>query len=256
VPCPREMAGVTSVAILASTACRRVIKFATASPQLARYQAFLVPHAYVCQAQRMVGTISTFPNWPKKYYIVRSAAGKLALFTDGGVLRPWSSLCSAIKSTAFDGMTVFGHGERMRYGLLLITLLCCCPALAREHGGGMHMHSIGPERMARVDPQVRVFRMTPLRRDLAPVHQAHVNIQDERRDILTAFPIRSTEVNDPQARIARTTPLRRDFAPVHQAHVNIQDERLDILTGFPVRSTEVNDPNVILTGTPSMEPRR
>jgi hypothetical protein len=108
-------------------------------------------------------------------------------------------------------MTVFGHGERMRYGLVLITLLCCSPALAREHGGGMAMHSIGPERMARVDPHARIIRMTPLRRDLAPVHQEHVNVQDERRDILT---------------------------------------------GLPVRSTEVNDPNMILTGTPSMEPGR
>jgi hypothetical protein len=99
----------------------------------------------------------------------------------------------------------------MRYGLVLITLLCCSPTLARAHGGGMTMHSIRPERMIRADPQVRVFRMIPIRRDLAPVHHEHVNVQDERRDILT---------------------------------------------GFPVRSTEVNDPNMILTGTPLMEPRR
>jgi len=144
----------------------------------------------------------------------------------------------------------------MRCKLVLITLICCSPALAREHGGGMAIHGVGPERMVRVDPHARIARMTPLRRDLAPVHQAHVNIQDERRDILTGFPVRLTDVNDPQARITRTIPPRRDFAPEHHAHVNVQDERRDILTGLPVRSTEVNDPNMILTGTPSMEPGR
>ena len=144
----------------------------------------------------------------------------------------------------------------MRSELVLITLLYCSPALAREPGGGIAMHSIGPERMVRVDPQARVFRMTPPRRDLAPMDHEHVNVHDERRDILTGFPIRQTEVKNPQARITRMAPPRRDFAPMDHMHADVHDEQRDILTGLPVRSTEVNDPNMILTGTPSMEPRR
>jgi hypothetical protein len=144
----------------------------------------------------------------------------------------------------------------MRYGLVLVTLLCCSPAWAREPGGGMAMHSIGPERIVHVDPQARVFRTTPLRRDLAPVHQEHVNVQDERSDILTGLPIRQTEVKNPQVRITRTARPRRDFAPMDHPRADVHDEQRDILTGLPVRSTEVNDPSMILTGTPSMESRR
>ena len=61
----------------------------------------------------------------------------------------------------------------------------------------MAMHSIGPERMERVDPQAQIVGMTLLRRDLAPVHHAHANVHNELHDILTGLPVRSTEVNDP-----------------------------------------------------------
>jgi hypothetical protein len=144
----------------------------------------------------------------------------------------------------------------MRCGLVLITLLCCSAALAREHGGSMAMRSVGPERMARVEQQASVARTTRLLPTFTPVNHAHVNVQDEQRDILTGLPVRLTEVNDRQARIARTSQLRQDLTPVQHTHGNVQNEQRDILTGFPVRSTEVNDPNMILTGTPMMETRR
>jgi hypothetical protein len=97
----------------------------------------------------------------------------------------------------------------MRYGLVLITLVCCSPVLAREHGGGMTIHSVGPERIMRIGPQTRMARTNMQQRVFTPVHLSRVNVQDGRRDILTGFPVRSTEVNDSQMILSGTPLMER-----------------------------------------------